>query len=266
MGELSRRILSALVFVPIVLGLAFMGGWALFALVIIVVGRGSWELLRMAEEAGHRPARRVGVVLAVGSCLYLQLFGADAMLPMAQMAAVMVALVATLLGGVKGYTTNALLTLGGMIYVALLGSAPLLLAQKAGAEAPWLMVALFGCIWLTDTFAYGGGRMWGKRRLVPSISPAKTLAGFVCGLVGGLVPLVLIGQLPTWSVSELAGLLLVVAAGSQVGDLVESAIKRDLGVKDAPALIPGHGGMLDRFDSYFFAFPLAYIYTVALKG
>ena len=266
MGELSRRILSALVFVPIVLGLAYTGGWALFALVTIVVGRGSWELLRMAEDAGHRPARHVGVLLALGSCFYLQLFGADALLPMAQMAAVMVALMATLLGGVRGYTTNALLTLAGMIYIALLGSAPLLLARTVGPEAPWLMVALFGCIWLTDTFAYGGGRMWGTRKLVPSISPAKTVTGFVCGLVGGLVPLVLISCLPSWSIAELAGLLLLVGAGSQAGDLVESAIKRDLGVKDAPALIPGHGGMLDRFDSYFFAFPLAYIYTVALKG
>jgi phosphatidate cytidylyltransferase len=69
-----------------------------------------------------------------------------------------------------------------------------------------------------------------------------------------------------WSALELAGLLLLVGLGGQVGDLVESAIKRDLGVKDAPVLIPGHGGMLDRFDSYFFAFPIAYIYTVALRG
>ena len=266
MSELSRRVLSALVFVPIVLGLAYTGGWALFALVAIVVGRGSWELLRLAEDAGHRPARRVGVLLALSCCAYLQVYGVYSWLPMLQMSAVLLALVAALFGGVKGYTTNALLTLGGMIYIGLLGSAPLLLARRVGPDAPWLMVAIFGCIWLTDSFAYGGGRLWGKRRLVPSISPAKTVVGFVCGLVGGLMPLVLTGFLPSWSLLEMAGLLLLVSAGSQLGDLVESAIKRDLGVKDAPALIPGHGGMLDRFDSYFFAFPLAYIYTVALKG
>lgn len=266
MGELSRRVLSAVVFVPVVLWLAYTGGWALFALVAVVVGRGSWELLRLAEDAGHRPARRVGVLLALACCLYLQLYGVYSWLPMLQMVAVLTALIAALFSGVKGYTANALLTLGGMIYVALLGSAPLLLARRAGVEAPWLMVAIFGCIWLTDSLAYGGGRLWGTRRLVPSISPGKTVVGFVFGLLGGLLPLVLVSQLPSWTVVELAGLLLLASAGSQLGDLVESAMKRDLGVKDAPALIPGHGGMLDRFDSYFFAFPLAYIYTVALKG
>ncbi len=266
MSELSQRVLSALVFVPVVLGLVYAGGWPLFGLVIVVVGRGSWEFLRLAEDAGHRPARRIGVALALGCCLYLQLFGADGGLVVVQMAAVMIALVATLFCGVKGYTANALLTLGGMIWIALLGSAPLLLARTAAEEASWLMVAVFGCIWLTDTFAYGGGRMWGERKLAPSISPGKTVVGFGCGLIGGLVSLVVQPLLPSWTTFELAGLLLLVSFGGQLGDLVESAIKRDLGVKDAPVLIPGHGGMLDRFDSYFFAFPIAYIYTVALRG
>ena len=266
MSELSRRALSALVFVPAVLALVYVGGWALFGLVIAIVGRGSWELLRIAEDAGHRPARKIGVGLALACCVYQQVFGADGWLPMVLMAAVMIALVAALLGGVQGYTANALLTLGGMMYVALLGSAPLLLARRIGDEASWLMVAIFGCIWLTDTFAYGGGRLWGNRRLAPSISPGKTMIGFASGLVGALIPLALLPMLPMWSALELAGLLLLVGLGGQVGDLVESAIKRDLGVKDAPVLIPGHGGMLDRFDSYFFAFPIAYIYTVALRG
>ncbi|HCV24150.1 MAG TPA: phosphatidate cytidylyltransferase [Candidatus Latescibacteria bacterium] len=266
MSELSRRVLSAIVFVPIVAGLVYAGGWALFGLVILVVGRGAWELLILAEAAGYRPARHVGVALAVALCVYLQRFGADRWFPLAQMTAVLVALLATLRHGVNRYSANALLTLGGMMYVGLLGSAPLLLARQVGDDASWLMIAIFTCIWLTDTFAYGGGRLWGQRRLAPSISPGKTVVGFVCGLVGALVPLLLISRLPSWSVLELGGLLLVVGIGGQLGDLVESAIKRDLGVKDAPSLIPGHGGMLDRFDSYFFAFPFAYIYSVTLRG
>ena len=84
-------------------------------------------------------------------------------------------------------------------------------------------------------------------------------AAFVAGAVAALMPLALHEFVPL-SLAELGGLLLLVGIVGQVGDIVESAIKRDAGVKDAPALIPGHGGMLDRFDSYLFAFPLCYVY------
>lgn len=265
-GSLSLRVLSACVFVPVVLAALWFGGWALFALVIAVVGRGSWELMRMARRAGHRPAAGVGVALALAWCLYLQVRGADEGLPLVMMAAVVLALAATLRRGVEGYLANAMVTLGGLVYVAVLGAAPLLLAPRLGAEAGWMMIALFACIWLTDTAAYFGGSRWGRRRLAPAISPGKTVAGFFFGLAGGLIPLALGPQLPSWSLPELAGLFLAVSAGGQVGDLVESGIKRDLGVKDAPALIPGHGGMLDRFDSYFFAFPIAWAWTAAFRS
>jgi phosphatidate cytidylyltransferase len=265
-SNLAHRILSACVFVPVVLGLTWAGGWALFALVVAIVGRGTWELLHLAHQSGQRPATTVGVILALGTCTYLQLRGADGGFLLWLTAATLMALVVSLRQGVQGYLANALLTLAGVNMIALLGSSPLLLSARLGDSAPVLLVALFGSIWLTDAVAYGGGRLLGRRRLAPTISPGKTIAGFVSGLVGGLLPMVLYSQLPGWSFVELAGLFFLVAASSQLGDLVESAIKRDLGVKDAPALIPGHGGLLDRFDSYFFAFPVAFIYTVFLKS
>ena len=183
--------------------------------------------LILAEAAGYRPARHVGVALAVALCVYLQRFGADRWFPLAQMTAVLVALLATLRHGVNRYSANALLTLGGMMYVGLLGSAPLLLARQVGDDASWLMIAIFTCIWLTDTFAYGGGRLWGQRRLAPSISPGKTVVGFVCGLVGALVPLLLISRLPSWSVLELGGLLLVLVYMFGQRSMVEAMQIRD---------------------------------------
>ncbi|MDA0334119.1 MAG: phosphatidate cytidylyltransferase [bacterium] len=264
-SNLARRVLSACVFVPVVLGLCYAGGWALFCLVALIVGRGSWELLHLARQSGHRPDPVAGVVLALATCGYLQMYGVDdgAVL---LLGTILVALIVQLRHGVEGYLTGAMVTLGCVGYIGLLGSAPLMLADHLGEATPVMLVAIFGCIWITDAAAYGGGRLWGRRRLAPSISPGKTVVGFFCGILGGLVPMVLGSQLPEWTMMEFAVLLLLVSAGGQLGDLVESAIKRDLGAKDAPALIPGHGGLLDRFDSYFFAFPVALTYTVILKG
>lgn len=265
-SNLARRTLSACVFVPAVCGLCLAGGWALFGLVVAVVGRGSWELLHMARQAGHRPSLVVGILGALACCTYIHLCGTDAGLVLLLAGLVAVALVAALPSGVEGFCGNAFLSLGAALYLGLLGSAPLVLARRLGDEAPWFLVAVFGCVWLTDAAAYGAGRAWGRRRLVPSISPGKTVVGLFAGLAGGLVPLALYPLLPAWSPAQLAGLLLLASAAGQVGDVVESAVKRDFGAKDAPPLIPGHGGLLDRFDSYLLAFPAAYLYTLVVRG
>lgn len=265
-SNLLQRALSACLFVPLVLGLAWMGGWWLFALVLAIVGRGSWELLFLARQAGYRPGILIGVLLAVSVPLYIQLCGADRGLILLLLMATLAAFSLTLCSGTEGYLRNSLLTLSGVLYLGLPGSAPLLLASHVGELAPVVLVSIFLSIWLTDAFAYGGGRMWGQRRLVPSISPGKTVVGFACGMLGAVVPVALIEYLPGWPVPLFVGLCLTVGVVSQLGDIVESAIKRDLGVKDAPSLIPGHGGMLDRFDSYLFAFPVAVVYIVLLKS
>ena len=127
-----------------------------------------------------------------------------------------------------------------------------------------MLVAVFLAIWLADSAAYFCGRRWGKKKLTPAISPGKTVVGFIGGIGGRLLPLLLHDFVPCLEPLELLGLLVLAGLGGQLGDLVESAIKRDMEVKDAPPLIPGHGGALDRFDSYFFAFPLAYLYLMAI--
>jgi phosphatidate cytidylyltransferase len=262
-SNLAIRALSAAVFVPTVLLLVYSGDWRLLLLVLLIVGRGSWEFHHMARQAGRSSSPYLGPALSVALCLQLYLWGPQ-QLPLAITAMALVAFAAALLGGTEGYTGHALRTLGSVIYLGLLGSAPLLIVRAAGPgrgqEASVLLALLFVCIWLTDAMAFLVGRRFGRRKLAPGISPAKTVVGFVAGLVGGLIPLALHDLLPSVGPLQLLGLLLVASLGGQLGDLVESAIKRDLGVKDAPALIPGHGGALDRFDSYLFAFPLAYLY------
>ncbi|MEW6749906.1 MAG: phosphatidate cytidylyltransferase [Candidatus Latescibacterota bacterium] len=261
--NLAVRTLSGLVLVPAVLLAVHEGGWALVLLVLLIVGRGTWEFYHMAAQSGGRPARHLGLGLSLGVCLSAYVAGPQH-LGICVAIAVVVVLGAALWQGVEHYTSDALLTLGGVVYLGVLGSAPLLIVRAAGPlhrpEAGALLALLFACLWLTDAAAYLCGRRWGRRRLAPSISPGKTVVGTVSGTIAGLAPALLHSLTPSFTRLELLGLMLLASLGGQVGDLVESAIKRDLGVKDAPPLIPGHGGVLDRFDSYLFAFPLAYVY------
>ena len=267
-SNLRQRVLAAVVFVPAVLLLVEATDWTLYVLVLVVVARCSWEFYQILEQGGYRPLRLPGSILAMGLCSYFWRLGKGELLGIDLVAQLMVVALLLLVwtlryAGTKRYAANAFLTLGGVLYFGLLGSAPLLLVQTAGQgeEARHLVAVLFACIWLTDSGAYFSGRQWGATKLAPVISPNKTRVGFIGGLLGSLIPLGLGFLLPSFSPWALMGLLLVVGIGGQLGDLVESALKRDVGVKDAPALIPGHGGLLDRFDSYFFAFPLAYLYV-----
>ena len=264
--DLRQRALAAAVFVPAILLLVEGASWGVFLLVLAVAVRCSWEYHHILAAAGYRPIRLPGSLLVLGLCSYFWRQGVGGDLAALLMAALLLVVVWALFEGTKGYAANAFLTVGGVFFFGVLGSAPLLLFQAAGegAEARHLIAVLFLCIWLADCAAYFSGRFWGRAKLAPTISPNKTRAGCIGGLVGSALPLPLGFLLPSFSTASLLGLLLIAGIGAQVGDLVESAFKRDMGIKDAPMLIPGHGGLLDRFDSYFLAFPLAYLYVDVL--
>ena len=125
---------------------------------------------------------------------------------------------------------------------------------------PRVVLVLIGTIWVGDAAAYYGGRAFGCHKLAPQISPNKTVEGSVAGLIGSAVAGVGLGTwlLVGFQVPFLALAALTAAVAGQVGDLAESALKRSAGVKDSSALLPGHGGMLDRMDSLLFAAPVFY--------
>jgi len=154
----------------------------------------------------------------------------------------------------------------GTCYVGLLSAFALLVRNYSGFEpaeagARWFAVLVLLGIWSTDIFAYFAGRFWGKRHPFPRISPGKTGAGFAGGIVGAVSVMIAGGNvLKLYSIPAGFSLGIVVGVGALWGDLVESMIKRNAGVKDASALIPGHGGVLDRFDSFLFVYPVVYLY------
>ena len=157
----------------------------------------------------------------------------------------------------------------GMVYLGALFSSLVLLRDLPGQisvdpfgradRGAWLLLFVAACVWATDTFAYFAGRSFGKRKLAPKLSPGKTVEGFVGGLLGAMLTG---GLFAAWiHLPLIAGLAIGGMAGvvGPLGDLFESALKRELGLKDFGRVMPGHGGILDRFDSLLFVAPLAYL-------
>lgn len=127
-----------------------------------------------------------------------------------------------------------------------------------------LWLAFLGT-WASDTFAYFTGFFFGRHKLCPDISPKKTMEGFAGGVIGTVLVTAGIGYICSFSILHTAVLGVLIALTATLGDLVESSIKRYTGIKDSGSLIPGHGGVLDRFDSIMFTVPLVYYYVQIFK-
>ncbi|HLP17368.1 MAG TPA: phosphatidate cytidylyltransferase [Bacteroidota bacterium] len=126
----------------------------------------------------------------------------------------------------------------------------------------WTIISIFASLWMCDTMAYFGGRTMGRHKLFVRISPNKTWEGAVWGFVGAVAMMLVMRSLvlPYVAVHQAVVIGLIIGIFGQIGDLVESALKRDAGIKDSSSLIPGHGGVLDRFDSLIFTAPILYLY------
>lgn len=273
MSELTKRILLSLVGIPLTLGLIYAGGWIFVAALGAIAAIGSWELYRMARAAGNDPLDNAGIAIAAGIPLavhagYLGVFRVSLTMAMV----VFLALTATVIWA-RGVQGKPLVTLGltvvGIVYPGLVAYMyPLRYHDYAvGALAGTVLLMLpIAVTWATDTGAYAFGRMFGKRKLIPSVSPAKTVEGALGGLLAAvtgtwLYVMFLMQPFAQLSVLPLGVILFGLSIGvvGQIGDLSESLFKRDAGVKDSGTLLPGHGGILDRFDSLLFVLPVAYL-------
>jgi len=256
--ELCLRVGSALVLVPLAVGSAYLGGppflavWALAAAIIL------WEWTVIVGEPGRTP------VLAAGAAAFASaavLFG----LSWPRAALAVLALGAVAVAGLAGSGRRAWILAGG-VYAGVMLAAPAVL--RSDAELGLLAVMLlFGVVWTTDVMAYFVGRALAGPKLWPAVSPKKTWSG----AVGGAAAATVVGS----GISALAGLdhlaalapvCALLSLAAQTGDLLESALKRRFGAKNASELIPGHGGLMDRLDGFVAAALVATLLGLARGG
>lgn len=275
-GSLAKRLLASAVFIPCLIFIARAGGWYYFALIAVVIVTGLAEYYRILSAKGLRPHRAVGI--AAGALLSAALYlGGGAWAALTLTASALAVMIAALIGGGRERALERIAaTLFGVLYVSLLGSHMVLvreLPRETGLdyEAGFpLVIALFTMTWCYDTGAYAAGRLFGRHKLFPSISPGKTVEGALGGVVlsvAGIFIALAIVDIP-FTPLEAVLLALVASVAGQTGDLAESMLKRDAGIKDSSRAIPGHGGILDRFDSLLFSAPVLYylIRHIIMRG
>ncbi|MGE0443091.1 MAG: phosphatidate cytidylyltransferase [Gemmatimonadales bacterium] len=283
MSNNLQRILFAVAAIPVAVGVVFWGGLPLALLVALIAVLGSHELTNIARRQGVAPMTRHALVLsaAIPLGIWVAYGGAivtwggldwAALLPSTWYAlagTVIWILTATLIRRAPDERPlgTAAVTLLAPLYCAVLPSFLLGIRYVTGPErswpATWAVFFPLVVTWICDTAAMYGGKLIGGPKLAPIVSPGKTRAGSIAGLLGGMVAAVLFNRLALGPsgipLADWQALVfgLVCSVFAQVGDLAESLFKREAGVKDSSHLIPGHGGVLDRFDALYFVLPVA---------
>jgi phosphatidate cytidylyltransferase len=263
MSAFWSRILVAAVGLPVVLGLVWLGGWWMFALVAVAAVLALHELFWLTRTL--RPVVIAGYVGALTALLGALLGGLDWTLA-GFFTTLGVAFIFKGVAGTRGTTTVSVsVTVLGAAWVGL-GLAHALLLREIPDHGRLAAITVLLTVWASETFAYFGGLLFGRHKLAPSISPGKTWEGFVVGSAAAIftawIALYKTGFVDGWRSLVLGAVIAVV---SPFGDLFESALKRDMNVKDTGRLLAGHGGVLDRIDALLFSTVAAY-YVIAAFG
>ncbi|MDA8391397.1 MAG: phosphatidate cytidylyltransferase [Actinomycetota bacterium] len=268
-SRVLMRLLTGLALGAIVLTCVELGPFAslLFALAVVLTSAAEW--FSALRKTGHHPATLVGLLGSAGVMVAAYSRGIDA-LPLVFVLTAVVTFSWYLFGAVRSRSTvNVATTLLGFGWIGLFGSYAGLLLNPVTFPQRHGVAFFFAAVITTigyDVGAYAVGARYGRRLLLPAVSPKKTVEGLMGGTFGALlVALVIVSEISPWSIGSAFALGLVISVVAPLGDLVESLMKRDIGIKDMSSVLPGHGGVLDRVDAILFALPATY-YLVVLLG
>lgn len=262
------RTIVALALGPLVLFLVWKGGYFLLTFVLIVAAVSYWEFIRLAHKKGAFPQLISGeiIILLAVPALF---FSRTALIPILFGGTTFILFIELYRKKASPLLNSAATLFGAFYFSMLFGSLllirelPLLFGLEYVEAGEWL-VMLFVVTWVCDTAAYVLGSYLGRHKLMPRVSPNKslegTIAGFLCAILAAYV-------FQIWFIDALSSLDCmaigaIIGSFGQYGDLFESMLKRDANVKDASHLIPGHGGMMDRFDSLMISGPMMYLYLI----
>lgn len=257
-SDLPVRILSGSIVVVVTLVAGAIGGWLFTAFVVVVIGVATYELWRLLLAAGYKASLPAALLTAAAAFVGIRFPSLFILAP-----ALSLVLLATLAwqlhrAQVRTFGDWAVSFAGGF-YLGWTGGH--LADVRALPDGLWWLFITLAAVWLTDSGAYAFGRLFGRHKLAPAISPGKTWEGYLGGILAGTMGGAAVGALARMFVPEAsplgplvgAGVGLLIGALSVFGDLIESMIKRQAHAKDSGDLIPGHGGVLDRIDSLLWA-------------
>ncbi len=276
---LAQRVATALIGLPAILGLIVWGGVIAYSIAVaIILAAAALEFFATTDPAPPPPGKRSPLPLGLDHLLkqrFPVLLGTAAIVLLVAAAhngsdwwtgALVLTIFLTFLalilqGDIQAGLRDWLWVTGGAVYIGFLGS-HLVLLRHLDDGREWVAIAILAT-WATDTAAYFVGRTVGRIHITPNISPNKTLEGSLAGLVGGFGSVLFLNWLTGLRVdlADIIPIALLLPLVAQIGDLAESLLKRSVGVKDTGALIPGHGGFLDRLDSILFTAPLVYYFV-----
>ena len=268
---LRQRILTGVVLGPLVLWVIAQGGWPYYVVVLLVSGIATVEWVQLAKRGGNQASSILALMWALLS-IAIRIFP-EADVLAAGMALTLVANIGWAIIKFRGGDSQSMVgfsfTASGGVYLGWVGSH--LIALRDLSEGGWWMGLTLGAVWIADIAAYFVGKLLGRRKLMPAVSPGKTWEGYVAGIV--ISALGTAGLAELWQVlgastalKPVHGLALGLIAGAigPLGDLGISTFKRQVGAKNSGNLLPGHGGLLDRVDALMVASPLCYYYVIEI--
>jgi len=269
-----KRVLTAVILIPLVLLLVFKGSlWAITLAAAVVAALAVWEFLVLADASGAKTPR-IAVLCGIAALFACVLIRPEYLAPLVGCLMFVLFILSAFRSPLPRVLPDAAYSVFGLLYIGLsLTTIPLLWSQENG---PSLLLLLFFVVWTGDVVALYVGKAFGRRKLAPSLSPNKTWEGSAGSVLGSLLITLLLIFLADvlarhnfdWlsypgSVFRWLGLAVLLNVAAQVGDLIESAIKRGAGVKDSGTLLPGHGGVLDRIDALLLAAPVLWYAQLA---